>query len=159
MNPLALEEFAALEERHRLPGRPLGGASRTRARTCATSSARWTSTWRSLARRPTGTPPAVRVRVRHALPRGRGTAAAHGPGRPAQLRRGGGSAPRGKEDQAALPALRRRALAEPPWALLVAIFKARPSPFYVMDEVEAALDDRDLGRLLTIFSSSRKARS
>ncbi|GGG65025.1 chromosome partition protein Smc [Kocuria dechangensis] len=36
-------------------------------------------------------------------------------------------------------------------ALLVAIFKARPSPFYVMDEVEAALDDRNLGRLLTIF--------
>ncbi|MFI7494420.1 AAA family ATPase, partial [Kocuria sp. M4R2S49] len=36
-------------------------------------------------------------------------------------------------------------------ALLVAIFKARPSPFYVMDEVEAALDDRNLGRLLNIF--------
>ncbi|MGQ1796939.1 chromosome segregation protein SMC [Kocuria oceani] len=36
-------------------------------------------------------------------------------------------------------------------ALLVAIFKARPSPFYVMDEVEAALDDRNLGRLLSIF--------
>ncbi|WP_417235178.1 chromosome segregation protein SMC [Arthrobacter sp.] len=36
-------------------------------------------------------------------------------------------------------------------ALLVAIFKARPSPFYVMDEVEAALDDTNLGRLLTIF--------
>ncbi|WP_200960514.1 chromosome segregation protein SMC [Oerskovia sp. Root22] len=36
-------------------------------------------------------------------------------------------------------------------ALLVAIFKARPSPFYVMDEVEAALDDVNLGRLLEIF--------
>lgn len=36
-------------------------------------------------------------------------------------------------------------------ALLVAIFKARPSPFYVMDEVEAALDDANLGRLLGIF--------
>lgn len=36
-------------------------------------------------------------------------------------------------------------------ALLVAIFKARPSPFYVMDEVEAALDDANLGRLLEIF--------
>jgi chromosome segregation protein len=36
-------------------------------------------------------------------------------------------------------------------ALLVAIFKARPSPFYVMDEVEAALDDVNLGRLLDIF--------
>ncbi len=36
-------------------------------------------------------------------------------------------------------------------ALLVSIFKARPSPFYVMDEVEAALDDTNLTRLLSIF--------
>ena len=36
-------------------------------------------------------------------------------------------------------------------AFLVAIFKARPSPFYVMDEVEAALDDVNLSRLLVIF--------
>ncbi|WP_434612771.1 AAA family ATPase [Arthrobacter sp. A5] len=42
-------------------------------------------------------------------------------------------------------------------ALLVAIFKARPSPFYVMDEVEAALDDTNLGRLLTIFEELRQS--
>lgn len=41
-------------------------------------------------------------------------------------------------------------------ALLIAIFKARPSPFYIMDEVEAALDDANLGRLLTIFSELRE---
>ncbi|WP_454294357.1 chromosome segregation protein SMC [Salana multivorans] len=41
-------------------------------------------------------------------------------------------------------------------ALLVAIFKARPSPFYVMDEVEAALDDTNLGRLLEIFTELRE---
>ena len=41
-------------------------------------------------------------------------------------------------------------------ALLIAIFKARPSPFYVMDEVEAALDDANLGRLLEIFSELRE---
>src|SRR5699024_5850841 len=40
-------------------------------------------------------------------------------------------------------------------ALLIAIFKARPSPFYVMDEVEAALDDVNLGRLLEIFTELR----
>ncbi|WP_026818265.1 AAA family ATPase [Arthrobacter castelli] len=40
-------------------------------------------------------------------------------------------------------------------ALLVAIFKARPSPFYVMDEVEAALDDTNLGRLITLFEELR----
>ncbi|MBC7443313.1 MAG: chromosome segregation protein SMC, partial [Ramlibacter sp.] len=42
-------------------------------------------------------------------------------------------------------------------ALLIAIFKARPSPFYIMDEVEAALDDANLGRLLTIFEDLRAA--
>jgi chromosome segregation protein len=41
-------------------------------------------------------------------------------------------------------------------ALLVAIFKARPSPFYVMDEVEAALDDTNLGRLLGILAELRE---
>ena len=40
-------------------------------------------------------------------------------------------------------------------ALLVAIFKARPSPFYVLDEVEAALDDTNLGRLLDILTELR----
>ena len=42
-------------------------------------------------------------------------------------------------------------------ALLVAIFRARPSPFYVMDEVEAALDDRNLGRLLQLLEGLRDA--
>ena len=42
-------------------------------------------------------------------------------------------------------------------AMLVAIFKARPSPFYVLDEVEAALDDVNLGRLLTIFEELRES--
>jgi chromosome segregation protein len=37
-------------------------------------------------------------------------------------------------------------------ALLVAIFRARPSPFYIMDEVEAALDDVNLGRLITLMA-------
>jgi chromosome segregation protein len=40
-------------------------------------------------------------------------------------------------------------------ALLIAIFKARPSPFYVLDEVEAALDDTNLGRLLGVFEELR----
>ena len=40
-------------------------------------------------------------------------------------------------------------------ALLISIFKARPSPFYVLDEVEAALDDANLGRLLAVIESLR----
>jgi chromosome segregation protein len=42
-------------------------------------------------------------------------------------------------------------------ALLVSIFKARPSPFYVMDEVEAALDDTNLGRLLILLEELRES--
>ncbi|GAB3389526.1 chromosome segregation protein SMC [Humibacter soli] len=42
-------------------------------------------------------------------------------------------------------------------AFLIAIFKARPSPFYIMDEVEAALDDANLGRLLTVFEELRES--
>ena len=37
-----------------------------------------------------------------------------------------------------------------------AIFRARPSPFYIMDEVEAALDDVNLGRLITLFEQLRE---
>jgi len=40
-------------------------------------------------------------------------------------------------------------------AFLVALFKARPSPFYILDEVEAALDDTNLGRLLQIYEELR----
>jgi chromosome segregation protein len=35
------------------------------------------------------------------------------------------------------------------------LFKARPSPFYVLDEVEAALDDTNLGRLIEILAELR----
>ena len=42
-------------------------------------------------------------------------------------------------------------------AYLFAIFKARPSPFYVLDEVEAALDDTNLQRLLGVFDELRES--
>lgn len=42
-------------------------------------------------------------------------------------------------------------------AFLIAIFQARPSPFYVMDEVEAALDDVNLSRLLRILEELRRS--
>jgi chromosome segregation protein len=42
-------------------------------------------------------------------------------------------------------------------AYLFAIFKARPSPFYVLDEVEAALDDSNLQRLLRVFDELRES--
>ena len=42
-------------------------------------------------------------------------------------------------------------------AFLVALFKARPSPFYVLDEIEAALDDANLGRLLVLMEELRQS--
>ncbi|RZQ64762.1 chromosome segregation protein SMC [Amycolatopsis suaedae] len=42
-------------------------------------------------------------------------------------------------------------------AMLVAIFRARPSPFYVMDEVEAALDDTNMRRLIGLLEELRAA--
>ena len=42
-------------------------------------------------------------------------------------------------------------------ALLFAIFTARPSPFYILDEVEAALDDANLGRLLSVIERLRES--
>lgn len=41
-------------------------------------------------------------------------------------------------------------------AFLIAIFKARPSPFYILDEVEAALDDLNLSRMLELFKQLRE---
>ena len=40
-------------------------------------------------------------------------------------------------------------------AFLVALFKSRPSPFYVLDEVESALDDTNLGRLIDVLADLR----
>jgi len=41
-------------------------------------------------------------------------------------------------------------------AFLFSLFIARPSPFYILDEVEAALDDMNLSRLLGIYEELRK---
>ena len=40
-------------------------------------------------------------------------------------------------------------------AFLFAVFRSRPSPFYVMDEVEAALDDPNLTRFLSLLTEFR----
>jgi chromosome segregation protein len=36
-------------------------------------------------------------------------------------------------------------------AFLFAVFLARPCPFYILDEVEAALDDLNIDRFLTLL--------
>ena len=90
-----------------------------------------------------------------AVPGRRGPAGAHRPRRHAQHRHRGRGPTGRQEGQAALAALRWRALAGR-GRFLVALFKARPSPFYILDEVEAALDDTNLGRLLEIYEELRE---
>ena len=41
-------------------------------------------------------------------------------------------------------------------AFLFAVFRSRPSPFYVLDEVEAALDDMNLHRFLDLLHEFRQ---
>ncbi len=40
---------------------------------------------------------------------------------------------------------------------LISLFVARPSPFYILDEVEATLDDVNFGRLLSIYEELRES--
>ena len=40
-------------------------------------------------------------------------------------------------------------------ALMFAVYKVRSTPFYILDEVEAALDDTNLRRLLSYLDSVR----
>ena len=39
-------------------------------------------------------------------------------------------------------------------AFLFAVFLARPCPFYILDEVEAALDDLNIGRFLELLRAN-----
>ncbi|UUI66540.1 chromosome segregation protein SMC [Cellulomonas wangsupingiae] len=93
----------------------------------------------------------VRRRLPAAVPRGRGPPGAHRPRRHADDGDRDRGASGGQEGQAPVAAVGWGALADGRRAARRDLFKARPSPFYVMDEVEAALDDANLGRLLEIF--------
>jgi chromosome segregation protein len=41
-------------------------------------------------------------------------------------------------------------------ALLLSIFKSRPSPFCILDEVDAALDDANIGRFVGVLKDFRE---
>ena len=41
-------------------------------------------------------------------------------------------------------------------ALLLAIFKSRPSPFCILDEVDAALDDANISRFVNLLQEFRQ---
>ncbi|MBQ0827956.1 AAA family ATPase [Streptomyces tagetis] len=150
VNPLALEEFAALEERHRFLGEQLQDLRQTRAdllqvvRDVDTRVEQvFTEAYRDTAREFEG----VFGRL---FPGGEGRLVLTDPGNMLTTGVDVEARPPGKKvKRLSLLSGGERSLTAV--ALLVAIFKARPSPFYVMDEVEAALDDTNLRRLIGIM--------
>ncbi|UCR89168.1 chromosome segregation protein SMC [Mycetocola spongiae] len=155
VNPLALEEFAALEQRHIFLTEQLADLTRTRG-DLMTIIEELDRKMQTIFGEAFADTQAAFAEVFPVLfPGGTGNIALTEPenllttGIEVRVR------PAGKKiERLSLLSGGERSLAAV--ALLVAIFKARPSPFYIMDEVEAALDDANLGRLLTIFEDLRE---
>ncbi|MFH8365344.1 chromosome segregation protein SMC [Streptomyces sp. NPDC018031] len=156
VNPLALEEFAALEERHKFLTEQLEDLKKTRAdllQVVKEVDQRveqvFTEAYHDTAREFEG----VFSRL---FPGGEGRLILTDPGNMLATGVDVEARPPGKKvKRLSLLSGGERSLTAV--ALLVSIFKARPSPFYVMDEVEAALDDTNLQRLIRIMEELQES--
>nr|WP_202504921.1 AAA family ATPase [Streptomyces sp. SID4912] len=156
VNPLALEEFSALEERHKFLSEQLDDLKKTRAdltQVIKEVDERveqvFTEAFRDTAREFEG----VFSRL---FPGGEGRLVLTDPGNMLTTGLDVEARPPGKKvKRLSLLSGGERSLTAV--ALLVSIFKARPSPFYVMDEVEAALDDTNLQRLIGIMEELQES--
>ncbi|MEU5256615.1 chromosome segregation protein SMC [Streptomyces longwoodensis] len=156
VNPLALEEFAALEERHQFLSEQLEDLKKTRAdllQVVKEVDERveqvFTEAYRDTAREFEG----VFSRL---FPGGEGRLVLTDPDHMLTTGVDVEARPPGKKvKRLSLLSGGERSLTAV--ALLVSIFKARPSPFYVMDEVEAALDDTNLQRLIRIMQELQES--
>ncbi|MEV6498569.1 chromosome segregation protein SMC [Streptomyces prunicolor] len=156
VNPLALEEFAALEERHKFLSEQLEDLKKTRAdllQVVKEVDERveqvFTEAYRDTALQFEG----VFSRL---FPGGEGRLILTDPDNMLTTGVDVEARPPGKKvKRLSLLSGGERSLTAV--ALLVSIFKARPSPFYVMDEVEAALDDTNLQRLIRIMQELQEA--
>ncbi|MFD9011366.1 AAA family ATPase [Streptomyces sp. NPDC059552] len=156
VNPLALEEFAALEERHQFLSEQLEDLRKTRAdllQVVKEVDQRveqvFTEAYRDTAREFEG----VFSRL---FPGGDGRLILTDPDNMLTTGVDVEARPPGKKvKRLSLLSGGERSLTAV--ALLVSIFKARPSPFYVMDEVEAALDDTNLQRLIRIMEELQES--
>jgi len=155
VNPLALEEFSALEQRHAFLTEQLADLTRTRRDLLAIIDEIDEKMQTVFASAFADTQAAFDQVFPVLFPGGSGSLLLTDPddllatGIEVTVR------PAGKKiERLSLLSGGERSLAAV--ALLIAIFKARPSPFYIMDEVEAALDDANLGRLLAIFEDLRE---
>lgn len=156
VNPLALEEFAALEERHQFLSEQLEDLKKTRTdllQVVKEVDERveqvFTEAFRDTAREFEG----VFSRL---FPGGEGRLILTDPDNMLTTGVDVEARPPGKKvKRLSLLSGGERSLTAV--AMLVSIFKARPSPFYVMDEVEAALDDTNLQRLIRIMQELQEA--
>ncbi|MFG2502668.1 chromosome segregation protein SMC [Streptomyces sp. NPDC048441] len=156
VNPLALEEFAALEERHKFLSEQLEDLKKTRTdllQVVKEVDERveqvFSEAYRDTAREFEG----VFSRL---FPGGEGRLILTDPDNMLTTGVDVEARPPGKKvKRLSLLSGGERSLTAV--ALLVSIFKARPSPFYVMDEVEAALDDTNLQRLIRIMEELQEA--
>ncbi|WP_433326750.1 chromosome segregation protein SMC [Spirillospora sp. CA-294931] len=156
VNPLALEEFAALEERHQFLTSQLEDLKKTRRdlltvvkevdeRVQQVFASAYDDTAREFER--------IFARL---FPGGEGSLSLTEPGDMLVTGVEVAARPPGKKvKRLSLLSGGERSLVA--IAFLVAVFKARPSPFYVLDEVEAALDDTNTQRLLRVFEELRES--
>ncbi|HYO33199.1 MAG TPA: chromosome segregation protein SMC [Nocardioidaceae bacterium] len=156
INPLALEEFDALEQRHKFLSEQLEDLKKTRrdlldivTEVDARVEEVFTSAYRDVARE-------FEELFARLFPGGEGKLVLTEPddmltsGIEVEAR------PAGKKiKRLSLLSGGERSLVAV--TFLVALFRARPSPFYILDEVEAALDDTNLGRLLAVYEELREA--
>ncbi len=155
VNLLAAEEFHELDERYRLIREQLGDLERSRAELGKVlkvlddeMAQRFSSTFEEVARHYTGY-------FAELFPGGTGRLTLTDTGNPLTAGVEIEAQPLGKKvGKLALLSGGERSLAA--LAFLFSVFKARPGPFYILDEVDAALDDANLRRFLRLVDEFRE---
>jgi len=156
VNPLALEEYAALEQRHAFLTEQLADLTQTRKDLLSIIDELDERMQTIFLAAFEDTRAAFGEVFPILFPGGSGSISLTDPGSPLTTGIEVAVRPVGKKiERLSLLSGGERSLAAV--ALLTAIFKARPSPFYILDEVEAALDDANLGRLLGVFEQLRES--
>jgi chromosome segregation protein len=154
VNPLAAEEYAGLSERHRFLSGQLADLQQSRAELSKVVKAlddeiavRFSDAFSEIAY-------AYQENFAILFPGGRGRMRLIEPSQPLTTGVEIEAQPLGKKiSRLSLLSGGERSLAA--LAFLFAVFKARPSPFYILDEVEAALDDANLRRFLRLVEAFR----
>ncbi|GAA5129009.1 hypothetical protein GCM10023339_57670 [Alloalcanivorax gelatiniphagus] len=155
VNPLALEEFSAMEERHKFLTEQLEDLKRTRKDLLDIVREVDTRVEQVFTEAYADVEKAFDQTFARLFPGGEGRLVLTDPGDMLNTGIEVEARPAGKKvKRLSLLSGGERSLVAV--AFLVALFKARPSPFYILDEVEAALDDTNLGRLLQIYEELRE---